>query len=91
MGPSASCGYCDCGISGDACTGMVRLFSDTQCAGEEFDVPADGVCRPAPVGIGTVGAYRHVGNAPTGVSCAPTGTSMVTTSWQNTVTICCAP
>lgn len=90
VGPSAWCTACDCAMSA-TCSGTVRLFSDGGCAGAEFDVPADSQCHPAPAGIGAISAYRYEANGPTDVACAPSGASMVETSWQYTVTVCCAP
>jgi hypothetical protein len=90
VGPSASCGVCNCSVNA-TCSGTMQLFSDTQCANNEFDVAADGICNRAPLGIATVGSYRYSANAPTNVSCVPDGPSMVLTSWQYAVTVCCAP
>jgi hypothetical protein len=85
--PSASCGWCDCSVNAN-CSGTVELFSDTQCGGTPFDIPADGQCHPAPPGIGSVNAYKYVPNAATDFSCAPLGPPVVMTS-GTAMTICC--
>jgi hypothetical protein len=57
----------------------------------EFDVPADSQCRPAPAGIGLANSYRYVAGTATNVSCAPLEGSLTETSFAYTVTVCCAP
>ncbi len=90
-GPSASCSTCNCAVTA-TCSGTVQLFSDTACMGSEFDVPADGQCHSSPPGIGPIASYRYTATAPTNVSCVPdVTTATVMTSWQKTVTVCCAP
>ena len=73
--------------------GKVELFVDTGCTEDEFDVGADGTCHPGPPGLATsFNSYQYVGNLPTNVACAASGSSSaVNVTLVNQQTICCQP
>ncbi len=83
------CGACGCNVTA-TCGGRVELFTDGSCKDGEFDVGADSVCHDGPGGVNTnFGSYKYVANAPTGVGCAPSGSSTASVALANEQTICC--
>ena len=91
MGPKASCAECDYSASGVCVGGRIELFSDTSCTNDEVDVPADGQCHPAPVGIGLVQSYQYTPGTPANTSCAPISPPETLTNFDFTETVCCVP
>jgi hypothetical protein len=89
-----SCSSCaSCTVQGTCSGGTMKLFENGNCNGGEIDIPADGKCHTSNAPNNTsYNSYKYVANAPTGVGCAPSGTSTASGgTLTNEQTICCAP
>lgn len=81
---------CSCGVSA-TCTGKLRFYDTTDCTGAvKYEVVADNRCVDTVAAGAIFMSHDYVANAPTNVSCNPTGSTTASTpTLEQLSTVCC--